>query len=180
MKIGDFSREIGVSTNLLRKWHELGILVPHAITPTGIRIYTDEQVIAYKNGDYSIPTDDSYSTSEFSEKTGVSESTLYKWKEIGRLVPDHVNEQGFSRYSKAQVDKYFAGEYDCMVEEGFINRESFAQLLGVSESLVIQWNSRGLLVPDHKTITRVWQYLPQQLEDAKKLIKYKKLDKTRV
>ena len=67
--------------------------------------------------------------------------------------------------------EYFAGEYDCVYEEGFINRKSLAEELGVSESLLMSWNNKGLLMPDHKTMTKVWQYRMEQIEEARKLIK---------
>lgn len=54
-KIGRFSRIIDIHKTTLRKWHEKGILVPDFITPTGIRIYTDEQVEKYRRGEYGIP-----------------------------------------------------------------------------------------------------------------------------
>lgn len=54
-KMGEFSRAIGQAPRTLREWHEKGLLVPDIITPTGIRIYTQEQVDRYFRGEYGIP-----------------------------------------------------------------------------------------------------------------------------
>lgn len=49
--IGKFAKLLGVSTNTLRKWHEIGFLVPHIITPGGTRYYTKEQLNELLKGD---------------------------------------------------------------------------------------------------------------------------------
>ena len=47
LTISEFARRIGVSMQTLRNWHRDGKLCPHHVTPTGHRMYTEEQVTTY-------------------------------------------------------------------------------------------------------------------------------------
>lgn len=49
MSIGKFAKEIGLSTQHLRKLHEDGILIPDVITKGGTRYYSDNQLNEYLN-----------------------------------------------------------------------------------------------------------------------------------
>lgn len=42
-KIGDFAKKIGVSASTLRNWEQRGWLMPHHVTPSGYRYYSQEQ-----------------------------------------------------------------------------------------------------------------------------------------
>lgn len=161
----EFLKELGISYETLKGLQEQGLFLPVDKSPTGKRIYyAESQIEEYKR--YV-----GLSIIEFSKEIGVSISTLYLWHKNGRLKADHVNAAGHLRYSQEQIEKYFAGKYDCIHEEGFIDRKSFAELVGISESTIILWNKKGLLKPDHKSLTRIWQYRPEQLETAKLLRK---------
>lgn len=43
-KIGEFADLVGVSQNTLRSWEDKGLLIPHHRSPTGYRMYSEEQV----------------------------------------------------------------------------------------------------------------------------------------
>lgn len=161
----EFIKELGISYETLKELQKQELFLPVDKSPTGKRIYYDERQIEEYKRYVGI------SIIEFSKAIGVSISTLYAWNKSGRLKADHVNAAGHLRYAHDQIEKYFAGEYDGIYEEGFIDRKRFAELVGVSESTIISWNKKGLLMPDHKTVTRKWQYLPEQVEEAKKLKK---------
>lgn len=159
----EFLKKIGVSYETLKKYQQEGLFLPRFVVPTGKRIYYDEeQVDEFKS--YM-----GLSASEFAKEIGVALSTLHIWHNNGRLVADKVAPNGHLRYSKEQIDKYFNGEYDGVYEEGFIDRKKFAELVGISEATVILWAKKGELLPDHKSITRKWQYRPSQVEEAKKI-----------
>lgn len=159
----EFLKQIGVSHSTLSKYQEEGLFLPQYTTPTGRRIYyTERQVDEFKR--YK-----GLSARSFAKEIGVSVSTLYAWNESNRLKADHTDTGGHLRYSYEQIEKYFAGDYNGVYEEGFIDRETFANLIGVSESTIILWSKQGLLCPDHKTVTRKWQYRPEQVDEAKKL-----------
>lgn len=161
----EFLKQIGISFTTLKKYQEKDKFLPIWKSPTGKRVYyNEEQVEEFK--DYV-----GISLKEFSEATGVSPSKLISWNKSGRLLAHRTDINNHLRYDSEQIDKYFAGEYDCVYEEGFINRKSLAEELGVSESLLMSWNNKGLLMPDHKTMTKVWQYRMEQIEEARKLIK---------
>lgn len=159
----EFLKRIKVSYETLKKYQKEGMFLPKFVTPTGKRIfYTEEQIEEFK--EYM-----GLSASEFAKEIGVALSTLHIWHSTGRLKADHVDINGHLRYAKEQVDKYFAGEYDGVYEEGFIDRKTFADLVGVSEHTIISWANKGKLLPNHKSVTRKWQYRPEQVEEAKKL-----------
>ncbi len=163
-----FIERLGICQKTLKEVQKKGLFLPVAKNQTGKRFYySEEQVSEYKR--YV-----GLSVIEFSKAIGVSIATLYAWNSNGRLVADHTTDSGHIRYSYDQIDKYFAGEYDGIHEDGFLDRKSFAQRVGVSESLVILWNKKGLLHPDHKSITRIWQYREEQIEEARKLRKFKR------
>jgi len=50
-----FGDIIGVSVTTLSNWEKKGILVPSMTTPTGRRVYTQEQVDAYLAQDFNNP-----------------------------------------------------------------------------------------------------------------------------
>lgn len=167
----EFAKAIGVSGTLLFKWRQKGILMPVWVSPTGRCFYSDEQVEKYKNGEYAIKDEGEFlSSKEFANEIGIAESTLRHWAEVGRLKPDHYDEHGHRKYAKEQVEKYYNREYDGIYEEGFINRESLARQIGVSQSALAYWNKKGWLCPDHKSvITSVWQYRLDQVEEAMRI-----------
>ena len=159
----EFLKRIGISYETLKKYQKEDMFLPRFKTPTGKRIfYDEEQIEEFK--EYM-----GLSASEFAKEIGVALSTLHIWHENGRLVADHTDVNGHLRYAREQVDKYFAGEYDGVYEEGFIDRKTFANLVGVSEHTIISWANKGKLLPNHKSVTRKWQYRPEQVEEAKKL-----------
>lgn len=49
-KIGEFAKRIGVSCVTLRTWDEKGLLVPHHVSPSGYRYYSEDQVKEYLSG----------------------------------------------------------------------------------------------------------------------------------
>lgn len=49
MSIGKFAKQVGLSTQHLRKLHEDGVLVPDVITKGGTRYYSDTQLNQYLN-----------------------------------------------------------------------------------------------------------------------------------
>lgn len=55
MKSTDFSKAIGVSVTTLANWDIDGTLKPIAKTPKGHRLYSQEQIDAYKAQDYDNP-----------------------------------------------------------------------------------------------------------------------------
>ena len=48
--IGKFAKEIGVTTQTLRNWHNGKILIPAKVTKGGTRYYSDKQIVEYLNG----------------------------------------------------------------------------------------------------------------------------------
>ena len=159
----EFIKKIGVSYQTLMEYQREGLFLPRFKTPTGKRIfYDEEQVEEFK--EYM-----GLSASEFAKEIGVALSTLHIWNDNGRLVADHTDIGGHLRYTKEQVDKYYAGEYDGIYEDGFIDRKRFAELVGISEATIILWAKKGELLPVHKSITRKWQYTYEQVEKAKKI-----------
>lgn len=169
MYISEFSRKIGVSINVLRRWHEEGVLVPDRFYPRGDRYYSEEQVKKYLAGEYEIPELKYLTSTKFAEEIGVSISTLTRWDLCGRLKPVYISEKGVRYYSKEQVKKYYDGVYDCKEEDGFISRDSFAQLIGVSIHTLISWSKKDILKPHHKSVTRAWLYTAEQVEEAKNI-----------
>lgn len=159
----EFLKRIEVSYETLKKYQKEGMFLPKFVTPTKKRIYYDEEQIEEFKEYMGL------SASEFAKEIGVALSTLHIWHSNSRLVADHTDVNGHLRYTKEQVDKYFAGEYDGVYEEGFIDRKTFANLVGVSEHTIISWANKGKLLPNHKSVTRKWQYTPEQVEEAKKL-----------
>ena len=159
----EFIKKIGVSYQTLMEYQREGLFLPRFKTPTGKRIYYDEEQVEEFKSYMGL------SASEFAKEIGVALSTLHIWHNNGRLVADHTDVNGHLRYAREQVDKYFNGEYDGVYEEGFIDRKRFAELVGVSEHTIISWANKGKLLPNHKSVTRKWQYTPEQIEEAKKL-----------
>ena len=169
MYISEFSRQIGVGVAVIRRWHSEGILVPDRFYPRGDRYYSDEQVRKYLAGEYDIPESKYLTSTKFAEEIGVSISTLHRWDSSGRLKPVYTTDKGMRYYSKEQIEKYYAGEYDCKDEDGFISRDSFAKLVGVSIHTLISWSKKDLLKPHHKSVTRAWLYTAEQVKEAKKI-----------
>lgn len=48
-----FAEKIGVHPQTLRNWDKKGILKPSVTSPTGYRLYTEEQYTKYINGEYN-------------------------------------------------------------------------------------------------------------------------------
>ncbi len=180
MTSAEFAKAIGVSSTLLFKWRQSGVLKPDYRLPTGKCFYSEEQVEKYKNGYYKIKDESDFlSIREFSDEIGVPVGTLDEWEKTGRLKPDHYNEHGHRKYTREQIEKYLNGDYDGIQEEGFINRQRLARLIGVSQSTLVYWNKKGWLCPDHKSITRIWQYRPDQVKEAMK-IKLRNKDRSKI
>ena len=51
-RISEFARLVGVSSATLRVWEKVGKLVPHHKTPSGYRIYSEDQLQAVYSGDF--------------------------------------------------------------------------------------------------------------------------------
>ena len=47
MTVDEFARRIGVHPQTVRQWDKTGVLVPHHKTPSGRRLYTEDQVKEY-------------------------------------------------------------------------------------------------------------------------------------
>lgn len=47
MTVDEFAKKIGVHPQTVRMWDRTGALVPHHKTPSGRRLYTEEQVEEY-------------------------------------------------------------------------------------------------------------------------------------
>ena len=47
LTVEEFARKIGVHPQTVRLWDKNGVLVPHHKTPSGRRLYTDDQVREY-------------------------------------------------------------------------------------------------------------------------------------
>lgn len=170
----NFVKELGIGNATLKKLQEQGLFLPVFKSPSGARIYySEEQIAEYKKyiEEQNANTDGyaGLSAKEFAEATGIDRSTLREWHLSGRLKAVKVGNRGRRRYNQEQVQKYFDGEYDGVKEDGFIDRKNFADLVGVSEHTIVSWQKKGKLFPDHKSVTRIWQYRPEQVEEAKKL-----------
>lgn len=50
----EFADKIGVHVQTIRKWDKNAVLKPHHTTPGGHRLYSQEQVEAYFNGEFNI------------------------------------------------------------------------------------------------------------------------------
>lgn len=50
MTVEEFANRIGVHPQTVRTWDRQGILLPHHKTPSGRRLYTEEQVKEYFEG----------------------------------------------------------------------------------------------------------------------------------
>lgn len=53
LTVSEFAKRIGVHSQTLRVWDKTDRLKPHHTTPNGRRLYTEEQVTAYFNGEYN-------------------------------------------------------------------------------------------------------------------------------
>lgn len=159
----EFLKRIGVSYKTLKSYQKDNLFLPVYKLPTGRVIYYDESEVDNFKRYVGL------SAKEFAERIGISTSTLYAWNDSGRLKADHKDKSGHLRYSHAQIEKYYLGYYDGVTEQGFINRKKLAEMIEVSESTLILWCKKDLLVPNHKSITKVWQYSPEQVEHAKRL-----------
>lgn len=49
MTVDEFAKKIGVHPQTVRSWDKSGVLIPHHKTPSGRRLYSEEQVIEYFN-----------------------------------------------------------------------------------------------------------------------------------
>lgn len=49
LTVDEFARKIGVHPQTLRTWDKNGVLIPHHKTPSGRRLYSEEQVSLYFN-----------------------------------------------------------------------------------------------------------------------------------
>lgn len=47
MTVDEFAKRIGVHPQTVRMWDKTGVLNPHHKTPSGRRLYSEEQVQAY-------------------------------------------------------------------------------------------------------------------------------------
>lgn len=47
LSIGKFAKALGVTTQTVRNWAESGKVVPHHVTASGFRYYSQEQVYQY-------------------------------------------------------------------------------------------------------------------------------------
>ncbi len=50
-KISEFAEKVGVTAVTLRNWERKGLLLPHHVSPTGYRYYTDKQLEELLNGE---------------------------------------------------------------------------------------------------------------------------------
>ncbi len=50
LTVKEFAAKIGIHPNTVRQWDETGVLKAHHKTPSGRRLYTDEQVEEYFKG----------------------------------------------------------------------------------------------------------------------------------
>ena len=57
LSVEEFSERIGVHPQTVRKWDNEGVLKAHHRSPGGHRYYTEAQVVAYFNGDFSNKTE---------------------------------------------------------------------------------------------------------------------------
>lgn len=49
LTVEEFAKRIGVHPQTLRQWDKTGVLPPHHKTPSGRRLYSEEQVEEYFN-----------------------------------------------------------------------------------------------------------------------------------
>ena len=54
-KISEFAEKVGVTAVTLRNWERKGLLLPHHVSPTGYRYYTDKQLEDLLNGKKTKP-----------------------------------------------------------------------------------------------------------------------------
>lgn len=47
LTVDEFAKRIGVHPQTLRQWDKNGVLIPHHKTPSGRRLYSEEQVEEY-------------------------------------------------------------------------------------------------------------------------------------
>ena len=47
LTVDEFAKKIGVHPQTLRAWDKNGVLIPHHKTPSGRRLYSEEQVELY-------------------------------------------------------------------------------------------------------------------------------------
>lgn len=55
LRIGVFSKMVGISSSSLRDYEKEGIIIPHHKSPKGQRVYTQEQADAVLAGDFNNP-----------------------------------------------------------------------------------------------------------------------------
>lgn len=51
LTVDEFAKRIGVHPQTVRQWDKTGVLLPHHKTPSGRRLYSEEQVSDYFNND---------------------------------------------------------------------------------------------------------------------------------
>ena len=49
LTVDEFAKRIGVHAQTVRQWDKTGVLLPHHKTPSGRRLYSEEQVADYFN-----------------------------------------------------------------------------------------------------------------------------------
>lgn len=49
MTVDEFAKKIGVHPQTVRAWDKSGVLIPHHKTPSGRRLYSEEQVKEFFN-----------------------------------------------------------------------------------------------------------------------------------
>lgn len=48
----EFAKAVGVTPQTVREWHKRGWVIPVKLTISGRRLYSQEQIDAFKSGDY--------------------------------------------------------------------------------------------------------------------------------
>lgn len=98
MPIREFASKIGVSTQTVRRWEKEGKITPAYRTPSGHRMFTQEQVNQYSNRTIKDPITIAYSrVSSHSQKDDLTsqKQAIEKWAiNNGTILDDHYTDIG--------------------------------------------------------------------------------------
>ena len=85
--------------------------------------------------------------SEFARQCGVCSTTLASWVREGIVNPHHTTPTGRNFYTKEQVEELVHRS----INEDYLSAREFAKRVGVSNSTMSNWISKGLIKPAYVT-----------------------------
>jgi DNA-binding transcriptional MerR regulator len=147
-----FTKAIGCSRTTLRRWEELGQLVPQRLA-NGRAFYTEDDVSLAQALLSPALIDGTYTLATFAKAIGKSMTTVSTLVHKGVLVPQHFAD---GRMCFTEADVLTAKALFPRVPEGTYNKTEFAQQIGRGIGTVKSLLAKGLIVPQRLSNGRVF------------------------